>query len=144
MLYEFWDHSELLWRPQGCLGWDLSSIYLQQGCKVGQSKIMESINEQECIPVGCVPPTRYRTTGSMSGGLPGQRPPDRDPLDREPPWTDTPWIETPQTKTPLQRPPRQRPSPGQRPPWTETPWSCDLWCMLGQRPPHCEQNHRQV
>ena len=40
------------------------------------------------------------------------------------------------------RPPRAE-TPRQRPPWTETPWSCDLWRMLGQRPP-CEQNHRQV
>ena len=68
---------------------------------------------------------------------PRQRPPDRDPLDRDP----------------LDRDPLDRNPPGQRPPWTETswketpwketPWSCDLWSMLGQRPP-CEQNHRHV
>ena len=49
-----------------------------------------------------------------SATAPGQRPPDRDPL-----------TETPLDRDPLrQRPPKQRPSQ-----------SCDLWCMLGQRPP---------
>ena len=57
---------------------------------------------QECIPVRCVPPARYRTG---EGGLP-----DR------PPWTETlpgqrpSWINTlPQTETPLDRdfPPEQ-------------------------------------
>ena len=85
---------------------------------------------QECIPVGCVPSTRYRVGGSLSGGLPN----------RDPPWTETspgqrpPWTETAQTETPLDRDPswtetpmdrdspRQRP-PGQRPLWTETPWT---------------------
>ena len=48
---------------------------------------------------------------------PGQRqPPDRDPLDIDPPPTHT-HTETPLTETPL------------------APWSCDLWWMLGQRPP---------
>ena len=72
--------------------------------------------KQECIPVGCVPPARYRTGGLCHGD-----PPDRDP----------PWTETPQTETPLDRdlsdtdpldtdPLRQRP-PGQRPPGMETP-----------------------
>ena len=101
--------------------------------------------QQECIPAGCVPPTRYRTKGGRGRGLPNRDPLDRDlpwtetlPLDREPPWTETPlgqrstWTETPQTETPRQRPPGQRPPwteitldrdhPGQRPPWTETPW----------------------
>ena len=43
--------------------------------------------------------------GSLSGGLPGQRP-----------WTETPRTETPRTETPPDRDP-----PGQRPPRTETP-----------------------
>ena len=34
-------------------------------------------------------------------------------------------------RDPLDRDPRTK-----NPPWTETSlWSCDLWCMLGQRPP---------
>ena len=47
---------------------------------------------EESIPVGCIPPTLYRSGGGVSL--------DRDPLDREPPWTEN--------------------APGQRPPWTET------------------------
>ena len=43
--------------------------------------------KQECIPVGCVPPTRYRT----GGGLPNRNP----PLDRDPPVRD------PRSETPL-------------------------------------------
>ena len=40
------------------------------------------ILKQECIPVGCVPPTLYRTWG----GLPGQRSPlDRNPLGQRSP-----------------------------------------------------------
>ena len=89
--------------------------------------------KQEFIPVGCVPPFRYRTGGLCrgEGGLPnrdppGQIPPDIDPAGQRPyPRTDT---------------------PRQRPRWTETlpqdrdpPQSCDLWCILGQRPP-CGQN----
>ena len=54
---------------------------------------------EECIPVGFVPPARYRTMGG--GGLPdsdplGQTPPDRDhppgqrpSLDRDPPRTES-------------------------------------------------------
>ena len=89
----------------------------------------------------------------------------------ETPKTETPWTETPLDRdppdrdAPKQRPSRQRPLPmdrdpaGQRHPWTETlldrdpswtethwtetPWSCDLWCMLGQRPPR-EQNNWQT
>ena len=34
---------------------------------------------------------------------------------------------------------------GWRPPRAETPQSCDLWCMLGQRPPpRREQKHRRL
>ena len=51
---------------------------------------------QECIPVGCVPPTCYRT-----GGLP-----DRDrPRTKTPSWQRAPWTET---------------SPGPPTPWTES------------------------
>ena len=50
---------------------------------------------------------------------------DRDPLDRD----------SHGQSLPGQRPPGQRPLPGQRPPAKRPPWSCDLWCMLGQRPP---------
>ena len=64
--------------------------------------------EQECIPVGCVPPACYCTGGSLFRGVSGQRtlcwtgtlwietppwtespPPDRDLLDRDLPWTET-------------------------------------------------------
>ena len=58
---------------------------------------------------------QQRPPGQRSPGqrLPGQRPPwTETPLDRNPQWTETPWTKT------------QRP-----------PWSCDLRCMLGQRPP---------
>ena len=53
--------------------------------------------KQECIPVGCVPPTRYHTgRGLCLRGVSI-------------------------TKTPLDRyPPDRDPPPGQRPPWTET------------------------
>ena len=99
-----------------------------------------------------------RTVRSLPyGGLPNNHPPRTETPPQRPPWIKTP--------------PGQRPLPRQRPPWTETPlgqrslldrdhpwtetpleqrpprqrcpWSCDLWCMLGQRPP-CEQNHRQL
>ena len=126
--------------------------------------------KQECIPVGCVLPARYR----MGGGSltqtqhrdppgqrpPRQRPPDRDPLGRKPPGQRPPQADPPRQR-PIDRNPQQRP-PGQRSPWTETPldrnpqwtetpwtktqrppWSCDLRCMLGQRPP-CEQNQTRV
>ena len=55
------------------------------------------IIKQECIPVGCVLPARYRT-----GGL----------LDRDRPWTETPLERLPLDRDPPlgQRPPhRQRP-----------------------------------
>ena len=70
--------------------------------------------KQECIPVWCVPPTRYRTGVSMT----------ETTLDRDP-WTETPstenllWTETPQR--PLDRDPLDRDPPGQR-------------THLGQRP----------
>ena len=58
-------------------------------------------NEQECIPVGCVPSALYRPRDL----------PDRDPLDRDPPWTEIPLTEIPLTRDTLDRDP-----PGQRPP----------------------------
>ena len=94
--------------------------------------------------------SRTRTTHSLPyrGGLPEQRPQTETPLDRDPPgqrppwtesssrqrhlldrdphWTETPWTETSLDKDPLTEVP-----------WTETP-SCDLRCMLGQKPPLTE------
>ena len=35
--------------------------------------------EQECIPVGCVPPAHYRTQGISLSETPGQRPPGERP-----------------------------------------------------------------
>ena len=94
--------------------------------------------KQECIPVRCVPPARYRTGGLHDRDPPGQRPPwtethlDRDPLDRDPPrqrpLKDPPDRDPPDKNTPGWRhPPGQRshldrdptqnrdPPPGQRP-----------------------------
>ena len=54
--------------------------------------------QQECIPVGCVPPTRNCTaTGGGGEGLPDRALPlDRDPLlDRDPTGQSPPWKETP-------------------------------------------------
>ena len=101
----------------------------------------------ECIPVGCVPPARYRMGGypnkdPLDRDPPGQRPPGQSPLDRDPPgqrprnrdslWTETLWTETPLDRDPLTEiPSGQRPS-GQRPPWTETPLDRD---PPGQRTP---------
>ena len=85
----------------------LSGIDSRHGT-VADNRGCDFAGEQECIPVGCVPPARYRM-----GVLP-----NRDP------WTETPLLQTesPQTETPLDRDPS-----GQRPPWTEDP--------PGQRPP---------
>ena len=82
--------------------------------------------KRECIPVGCVPPARYRTGGLSNRDPPGQRPSGQRPSG--------------------QRPPGQRPLPLDTDPslWTETPrdrdpptetliWSCDLCRMLEQR-----------
>ena len=109
----------------------------------------------------------YRPLVTLCGSLPNRDPLwTKTPNDRNHPWPETPLDRDPLDKDPPgqrhlpgQRPPSpgQRPSldrdpwteipPGQRPPgqsspWTETPWSCDLWCMLGQRAPLHEQNHR--
>ena len=98
---------------------------------------------------------------------PGQRPPRKRPLDRDPqaenPQAETPG-QDPQTENPLTETPRQRPHwtdlPDRDPldrdtPWTEIlldrepsldrdPRSCELWCMLGQRPPVKRLTDRQV
>ena len=120
----------------------------------------KKIKEQECIPVGCIPPAHYHTGGSP-WDPPGQRPPwtsrdppnrDPPPLDRDPPPPDRDpsGQKLPRTET---HPWKQIP-PGQRPavqgprctetPWTENPWSCDLWYMLGQRPPVNRMTDRQM
>ena len=93
-------------------------------------------NQQECIPVGCVPPALYRT-----GGLPNRDPPDRDPPGQRPCWKETPLPpdrdppgQTPRTETPLwtETPPGQ--APLERDPPTETPWTvCDRQRPPGQR-----------
>ena len=48
--------------------------------------------EQECIPVGCVPPARYHTGGLPDRDTPGAEtsPPDREPPgQRHPLWTES-------------------------------------------------------
>ena len=118
------------------------------------------IEKQECIPVGCVPPARYHT-GVSQGDLPdrdphGQRPPWKEtprqrPLpDRDPSQTETPHGQRPLKRDPPDRDSLDRDPPDRDPSWTETPldrnpldrdpsgqgpaWSCDVWCMLAQRP----------
>ena len=60
-----------------------------------------SSDQQESIPVGCVPPARHRMgEGSLSWSLPGQRPLDRESPDIETPWTETPLDRHPWTETP--------------------------------------------
>ena len=55
---------------------------------------VSALQQQQCIQVGCVLPTHYRSVG---GGLPNRDPPGRQPLGTE------------------------LPPPRQRPPWTEEP-----------------------
>ena len=95
--------------------------------------------------------SRMCTTCSLlyRGGVSLTEIPDRDPPDRDP-WTESPQTETsPERDSHGQRSPGQRP-PGQRPPWTETPWtetlpwSCDMWCILEQRPPLWTEWHTGV
>ena len=96
--------------------------------------------KQECIPVGCIPPTCYHTGGSLWQRPPGQRPLERGPPGQRPsgqrlpgqrpPWIETcdkdhldrdPRRETSQTETPLDRDPPLTETPlGHRPPQTET------------------------
>ena len=92
--------------------------------------------KQECIPVGCVPPTLYRTGRGLCLGeseTPDRPPPDKDPPVQRPYWTETPGQRSPCTETPLDRDPA-----GQRPPCTETPLDRDppegTWDQR-QRPP---------
>ena len=114
-----------------------------------RSAMTEFPYEQECILVGCVPPTRDRTGESIRGGRvsltethPGQSPlwtetpMGRDPFvqrfhGQTPPWIDTP----PWTKTTMDRAPLWTDLLGQRPLWTETPLDRDL---SGQRLPWTE------
>ena len=51
------------------------------------------MHQQECIPVGCVPPAHYRTGGLHDRDPPGQRPrsPDRDPHRTETLQQKHPW-----------------------------------------------------
>ena len=96
-------------------------------------RAVKILTRQECIPVGCVPPTRYHTGSLCPGGS------NRDPLGKEPPGQRLPpWTETsPGQKPPGQRPPRQRPPMDRDLQWTET--------SLDRHPsPPREQNHRQV
>ena len=88
-------------------GQRVCEIYLKYHCKIiifmDEMAILHSTThnrKQECIPVGWIPPTRYRTgmvslveirwtenpldRSPLDGDHPGQWPPDRDPLDRDP------------------------------------------------------------
>ena len=61
-------------------------------------------NKQECIPIGCIPPTSVATMSVLAGLCPlSQGPPSQRPYFHR-------------------DPPSQR-FPGQRYPWTETPWT---------------------
>ena len=92
--------------------------------------------QQECIPVGCVPPTHYHM-GGLCLGVP-QTPPGRDLLDRDP-QTETPRQRTPWTMT---SPPGQRPQPLDRDPtpWTETPSPRQRPHLLDRYPPHLDRD----
>ena len=69
---------------------------------------LTALNEQECIPVGCVPPAAVAIPGGLHQTLPGSR----SLLDQTPPGADTPWDPREQTPTPQdQAPPGSRPSP---------------------------------
>ena len=73
--------------------------------------------EQECIPIGCLPPEHNRMRGvSLTD------PPDRDPLDRDLPGQRSPWTETPWTEILPDRDPLDRESQTETP-WTETCWT---------------------
>ena len=75
---------------------------------------LHSSFEQECIPVGCVPPAAV----AIGGGVSTRHPPRADPLGAEPP---------PGPGTP----PWSRPLPEQTPP-------------SSRHPPPCGQNHRRL
>ena len=66
--------------------------------------------KQECIPMGCVPPTLYCTRGVSVQGVSL----NRDP----PPRQRSPWHRIPFE----QRPPQDRDPPRQRLPWHRTPF----------------------
>ena len=74
--------------------------------------------QEECIPVGCVPPTAAAVQSAPGGGVSTRHPPDQAP-----PWEQTPLDQgplrpaTPQEQAPH---PRSRPArPGTPPLWTE-------------------------
>ena len=109
---------------------------------ISQFIVVKIYYEQECIPVGCIPPTHYHM-----GGLHDRDPPDRDPLNRDPftetpqqsPWTETPWIETLPHRDPRQRHPGQRPPdrdpPRQRPLGQRTPSHVTYGACWDRDPP---------
>ena len=59
------------------------------------------------------------------------------------PYRDPRWTETLPDRPPRSCDPRQTPA-GQRPRRTDPPRSCDLWCMLGQRPPLNRMTDRRL
>ena len=68
-------------------------------------------SQQQCIPVGCVSPTSYRTGVSLTETPLYRDTPDRDLLDRKPPGqrpsqTGTPQTEIHWTESPLDRDPK--------------------------------------
>ena len=116
------------------------------------------LEKQEYIPVGCVPPARYRMgvfmteTPLLDRDPPGQKLPwtitqwtetflDRDLPGQKPPWTITLWTETFLDRNS----PRQLPN-GQRPSWTETFLDRNHPGQLpyGQRPPWTEMSWTEI
>ena len=91
-----------------------------------------NIKEQECIPVGCVPPAAVAVTGGVSTSPPRSRhPPAPDP---PPLGTGTPLGTRPPPREPGTRPPLEQAPPAARhariplamhagillpPPWTD-------------------------
>ena len=119
------------------------------------------ILKQECIPVGCKPPTAVAVPGGSPHthtlweqnpprpGTPRTRHPQGPvtPLEQtQPPWSRPPGADLPRSRTPQSRPPW--PDPPQLPPWV---WAWKpvrhagippgdlLQGMLVYQPP-CEQN----
>ena len=75
--------------------------------------------KQECMPVGCVPPSRWPyPIVSAQPPIPDSDPPRQTPWTQTPPWLQTPvgrptWAD--KADPPRQIPPRQTPPPL----WTE-------------------------
>ena len=79
----------------------------------------DNIVEQECIPVGCVPPETVAVGGWSPPGTPsGLCTPweQTTPGTMHPPGTTPPGPCTPQEQTPQDH----APPPGSRPPWEQT------------------------